>query len=154
MPFAGHTGIEVVEVGAGLGIARLQDAPEVHNHIGSVHAGALFTLGETASAVAMLGVFAEQISAIRPVTVDATISYLKIARGTLVATARTALPAERLQNELATQGRATLDLTVDIANDRGGVVAQMKATWMVSASKSGRGWMSAFDPKQAFARME
>jgi uncharacterized protein (TIGR00369 family) len=152
VPFAAHALIEVVEVGAGLGIARLQDAPEVHNHIGSVHAGALFTLGETASAVAMLGVFAEQISSIRPVTIDVTIAYLKIARGTLVATARTALAAERLQNELATLGRATLDLTVDIANDRGAVVAQMKAKWMVSASKSGRGWMSAFDPAQAFAR--
>jgi uncharacterized protein (TIGR00369 family) len=152
VPFAAHARIEVVEVGAGFGIARLHDSPQVHNHIGSVHAGALFTLGETASAVAMLGVFAEQISSIRPVTNEVTISYLKIARGTLVATARTALPAKQLQNELATQGRATLDLTVDIANDRGGTVAQMHAKWMVSASKSGRGWMSAFDPRQAFAR--
>jgi uncharacterized protein (TIGR00369 family) len=152
VPFAAHARIEVVEVGAGLGIARLPEAPETHNHIGSVHAGALFTLGETASAVAMLGVFAEQISSIRPVTTDVTISYLKIARGTLVATARTALPAKQLQNELATQGRAALDLTVDITNDRGGIVAQMHAKWMVSASKSGRGWMSAFDPNEAFAR--
>ena len=152
VPFAAHARIEVLEVGAGLGVARLQDAREVHNHIGSVHAGALFTLGETASAVAMLGAFAEQISTIRPVTNEVTISYLKIARGTLVATARAALPAAQLQNELATQGRVTLDLTVDIANDRGGLVAQMSAIWMVSASKAGRGWMSAFDPKQAFAR--
>jgi acyl-coenzyme A thioesterase PaaI-like protein len=152
VPFAAHARIEVVEVGAGLGIARLQEAPEVHNHIGSVHAGALFTLGETASAVAMLGVFAEQISSIRPVTDEVTIAYLKIARGTQVATARTALPVKRLQNELAAQGRATLDLTVDIANDRAGIVAQMNAKWVVSVSKSGRGWMSAFDPNQAFTR--
>ena len=152
VPFAAHALIEVVEVGAGLGIARLQEALEVHNHIGSLHAGALFTLGETASAVAMLGVFAEQISSIRPVTSEVTISYLKIARGALVATARTDLPAIRLQNELATEGRATLDLTVDIANDRGGIVARMNAKWTVSTSKSGRGWMSAFDPNQAFAR--
>ena len=152
MPFAGHARVEVVEVGAGLGIARLREAPEVHNHIGSVHAGALFTLGETASAVAMLGAFAEQISSIRPVTIDVAIAFLKIARGPLVATARTALPAIRLQKELTTQGRTTLDVTVDIADERGGVVAQMKATWTVSTSKSGRGWMSAFDPDQAFAR--
>ena len=152
VPFAAHARIEIVEVGAGLGIARLPEAPEIHNHIGSVHAGAVFTLGETASAVAMLGVFAEQISSIRPVTNEVTISYLKIARGTLVATAQTALPAKHLQNELATQGRATLELIVDIANDRGGMVARMNAKWLVSASKSGRGWMSAFDPNQAFAR--
>ncbi|TFI56401.1 DUF4442 domain-containing protein [Sphingomonas parva] len=143
VPFAPHARIEVVEVGAGLAIARLEDSPEVHNHIGSVHAGAVFTLGETASAAAMLGVFAEQMPIIRPVTIEATISYLKIARGTLVATARTALAAEHLQDEFAAQGRATLDLSVDIADDRG-IAAQMKATWMVSASKSGRGWMSAF----------
>ena len=149
VPFAAHARIEVVEVGAGLGIARLKDAPEVHNHIGSVHAGALFTLGETASAVAMLGAFAEQISSIRPVTSEIRISYLKIARGSLLATARAAVPAAELQNELATQGRVSLDLTVDIANDRGSLVAQMNAKWMVSASKAGRGWMSAFDPTQA-----
>lgn len=152
VPFAGHAGIEVVEVGAGFGIARLGDAPEVRNHIGSVHAGALFTLGETASAVAMLGAFAEQISSIRPVTSEVTISYLKIARGTMVATARSDLPAAGLQDELVTTGRATLDVTVDIADGRGGIVARMKATWMVSTSKSGRGWMSAFDPNQAIAR--
>src|SRR5689334_14965752 len=68
VPFAANALVEVVEVGAGLGIARLQDAPKVHNHIGSVHAGAMFMLGETASAAAMLGVFAEQMSSIRPVT--------------------------------------------------------------------------------------
>ena len=151
VPFAAHARIEVVEVGAGLGIARLQESPEVHNHIGSVHAGALFTLGETASAVAMLGVFAEQISSIRPVTIEVTISYLKIAKGTLSARARTVLPADQLQNELATQGRATLDVTVDITNERSGMVAQMNAKWTVSESKSGRGWMSAFDPNHAFA---
>jgi acyl-coenzyme A thioesterase PaaI-like protein len=146
VPFAAHSFIEVLEVGAGLGIARLQEGPEVHNHIRSVHAGAIFTLGETASAAAMLGVFAEQITLIRPVTTEVTISYLKIAKGSLMATARSSLPAERLQHDLATQGRATLVLTVDIANGRGGIVAQMQAKWTVSASKSGSGWMSAFDP--------
>ena len=152
VPFAAHARIEVLEVGAGLGVARLQDAREVHNHIGSVHAGAVFTLGETASAVAMLGVFAEQMSSIRPVTTEVTISYLKIARGTLTATARSVLPADQLQDALATHGRASLDVTVDIADDRNGMVAQMNAKWTVSASKSGRGWMSDFDPNQAFAR--
>lgn len=152
VPFAAQARVEVVEVGAGFGIARLQDTPEVHNHIGSVHAGAQFTLGETASAVAMLGVFAEQLSVIRPVTVEVTISYLKIAKGRLVATARTVLPTEGLQADLVAQGRATLDLIVDIANDRGDLVARMRATWTVSASKSGRGWMSAFYPDQLSAR--
>jgi uncharacterized protein (TIGR00369 family) len=150
VPFAAQARVEVVEVGAGHGMAQLRETPEVHNHIGSVHAGAVFTLGETASAVAMLGAFAEQISVIRPVTSEVTISYLKIAKGTLIATARTVLPVQRLQNELAMQGRVTLDVTVDIANDRGGIVAQMRAKWAVSASKSGKGWMSAFAPDQAF----
>ncbi|MEO6361055.1 MAG: DUF4442 domain-containing protein [Sphingomicrobium sp.] len=136
VPFAEHTGIEVIEVGAGFGVAQLKDASQVRNHIGSVHAGAVFTLGETASGVAMLGAFADQVASIRPVTVEVTVSYLKMARGTLTATARTVVPAEQLQSDLAGHGRATFDITVDISNDSAVTVAQLIARWVVSMSKS------------------
>jgi uncharacterized protein (TIGR00369 family) len=135
VPFAEHTGIEISEVGPGVGVAQLEDLAHVRNHIGSVHAGAVFTLGETASGVAMLGTFAEQASSLRPVTTEVAISYLKMARGKLTATARTVVPAEQLQSELADQGRASFDVAVSIANERGVTVAQLKVTWVVSTGK-------------------
>ncbi|HEX8414583.1 MAG TPA: hypothetical protein VF637_11970, partial [Sphingomicrobium sp.] len=56
-------------------------------------------------------------------------------RGKLTATARTVVPAEQLQSELADQGRASFDVAVSIANERGVTVAQLKVTWVVSTGK-------------------
>src|SRR5262245_52594317 len=57
VPFAHHARVDVLEIGEGTGRARMPDSPELRNHIQSLHAGALFTLGETASGSAMLGAF-------------------------------------------------------------------------------------------------
>src|SRR5258706_7795561 len=58
VPFARHVGIELVEIVPGKGVATLDETATSVNHIGSQHAGALFTLGETASGAAMAGAFA------------------------------------------------------------------------------------------------
>ena len=57
VPFANHVGVEIVEVGEGTATARLDEQPHTRNHIGSQHAGALFTLAEAASGGAMAGAF-------------------------------------------------------------------------------------------------
>jgi uncharacterized protein (TIGR00369 family) len=132
VPFARHTGIEILDVGPGLGIAQLKDQARVRNHIGSVHAGAIVTLGETASGVAMLGAFAEWLSSIRPVTSELNVAYLKIARGSLTATACTDVPAQELRRCLVNEGRSIFNVLVDIANERGIVVARLTAKWNVS----------------------
>ena len=67
VPFARHAGVTITEVADGRAFARLPETPESVNHIGSQHAGALFTLGETASGAAMAGAFAQVLLAIRPV---------------------------------------------------------------------------------------
>ena len=80
-PFARHAGVEIVEIADGLATARLVQAEQLSNHIGTVHAGALFTLGETASGAAMVGAFAEVATQMRPLATSAKISYLKLASG-------------------------------------------------------------------------
>jgi len=135
VPFAGHTGIEVLEVGPGLGIAQLRDSPQVRNHIGSVHAGAIMTLGETASGVAMLGAFADQLASIRPLTSDVTVNYLKIARGTLTVDARTDVSAEELRRTLSAEGRAIFSVAVNILDGRQIAVARLVAKWSVTSGK-------------------
>lgn len=61
VPFATHCGVEVTEVTAEGGRAELTPSVEIENHLGTLHAGALFTLGEAASGAAMSGVFADMI---------------------------------------------------------------------------------------------
>src|SRR5690349_20264215 len=100
IPFARHAGAEIVEIADGTAGARLAQAEQLSNHLGSVHAGALFTLGETASGAAMVGAFADVATQIRPLATSASITYLKLGRGVLTARARTGLPGEELRRQL------------------------------------------------------
>jgi acyl-coenzyme A thioesterase PaaI-like protein len=89
VPFAKHVGIELLEIAPGKGVAILGETATSVNHIGSQHAGALFTLGETASGAAMAGTFADLMLNIRPVASDASLEYRKLARGKITAIAIT-----------------------------------------------------------------
>lgn len=131
VPFAAHTGVELLEIGAGRAVARLVQRPEVGNHIGTLHAGALFTLGETASGGAMSGAFAERILSVRPVAVGARITYAKPARGTLTATAATSRPPAELLAALDAEGKVQFDVEVDFADEAGVAVAGMVVSWHV-----------------------
>src|SRR3954471_2321195 len=54
-------GIEITSIGDGVAEARLPFRTEVTNHIGSMHATAIFGLAEAASGGAMSGAFAPVI---------------------------------------------------------------------------------------------
>lgn len=131
VPFAAHTGVELLELSPACGVARLIQSQHVSNHVQTIHAGALFTLAEAASGAAMAGAFAEHITAIRPVVSDARISYLKSARGLVTATATTARDAADLQAELVAKGRVTFDVRVDVKDEKSVCVATFTATWNV-----------------------
>jgi hypothetical protein len=74
VPFAKHAGVEIVEIADGFAVAQLTQSEQRSNHLGSIHAGAIFTLGETASGAAMIGAFAQMATMIRPVATSAKIS--------------------------------------------------------------------------------
>src|ERR1700751_2950183 len=93
VPFAKFLGIEVTKVAPGEAVAVLPERPELQNHVGSQHAGALFTVAETASGAAFVGAFAERMGEVRPLAKSAEISYLKIAKGEVTARARVGVPA-------------------------------------------------------------
>jgi hypothetical protein len=83
IPFNGHVGLETVTVAPDHGVVRLPDEPQLHNHVGSQHAGALFTAGEAASGAAFVGAFVELMGGITPLAESAEIAYRKIARGAI-----------------------------------------------------------------------
>ena len=86
IPYNRHLGLDVAEVGDGRGVVRLPDDERLHNHVGSQHAGALFSAGEAASGAAFVGAFAERMGEITPLARTAEISYLKLAPGPITAT--------------------------------------------------------------------
>ena len=131
VPFAGLAGVEVVEIGLGRAVARLVQRPELGNHIGTLHAGALFTLGEAASGGAMIGAFADRIMQVRPVAADARITFGRPATGTVTATATCSEAADALKATLDAQGKVCFAVTVDITDEQSASVAGMVVVWHV-----------------------
>lgn len=131
VPFATHTGVEITEVADGTGTAKMPQTDTSINHIGSQHAGALFTLGEAASGAAMAGAFAPVILEVRPIAGKAEIAYTKVAKGTITARARTLDPSATLLEKLNADGKVAFDVAVELVNPDGDAVANMKVAWHV-----------------------
>jgi uncharacterized protein (TIGR00369 family) len=125
-------GIEIVSIGDGVAQARLPFRPEITNHIGSVHATAIFGLAEAASGCAMSGAFAPVVLEIRPVAASATVNFMKIARSDLIAYAKTPGPSEELRAKLKADGKVVFDVSVDIKDDAGVEVGRLTVAWHIT----------------------
>src|ERR1700709_2440980 len=93
VPYIGHMGMEGTAMSEGAATALLPDRPELHNHVGSQHAGALFGGAETASGAAFVGAFAARMGDLPPLARSAEIAYLKVARGPIEARATLGMAA-------------------------------------------------------------
>lgn len=131
VPFAKHTGVALTALGDGTGAATLEQTATSINHIGTQHAGAMFTLGEAASGAAAAGALAPVILNCRPVAATARIAYVKIAKGTLTAEAETERPGAELLAELNAEGKTVFAVTVAVKDGEGETVAEMTVDWHV-----------------------
>ena len=131
IPFNGHVGLDLLEVGDGRGVVKLPDAPELKNHVGSQHAGALFSAGEFASGGAFVGAFAEHLASMTPLARSAEIEYRKIAKGDITATATLTEDKEALLGRLDADGRMEFPIDVELTDADGQVVAAMTVHWHV-----------------------
>ena len=134
IPFNNHVGLELVEVAPGHGVVRLPDAPELHNHVGTQHAGGLFAAGEFASGGAFMGAFADRLATIRPLARSAQIDYRKLARGAITATGRLEADVQELFATLDAEGRVRFPIAVEMTDEGGEVVATMTVDWHVRAN--------------------
>lgn len=135
VPYANHSGVVIESIADGVASARLEQTTETSNHIGSVHAGALFTLGETASGAAMSGALVAQILSLRPVAAEASIRFVKVAKGKITARASVSRPAAELISAIEADGKVAFDVNVDMTNADGVTVAEMIVKWHVSKAR-------------------
>lgn len=134
VPFARTLGLEFVEVaaeadGAVQAVVRLPDTTATHNHVGGPHAGAMFSLGETASGAVVVAAFAHVLDRATPLAVNADIAYRKLAMGSVRATARLARPAADVVAELDAGQRPEFPVHVDIATEEGKPTGEMTILW-------------------------
>src|SRR6186997_1074975 len=87
VPFAGLLDLEITGISEGEATVVLPERAELKNHVGSQHAGALFTAAETASGAAFVGAFAARMGDVTPLAKSAEIDYQRVAHGPITATA-------------------------------------------------------------------
>jgi acyl-coenzyme A thioesterase PaaI-like protein len=130
VPFVATLKIEYGHLDGTTAVCTLRDEPAFHNHVGGPHAGAMFTLAETASGAIVIGNFEDLIATgVTPLAATATIDYTRLAKGDVTATATLGRPAEEIRAELAETGKTTqFPVTVDHAT-ADGETGRMTISW-------------------------
>ena len=131
VPFVGYLGLEVTEIGEGEATVLMPERPELLNHVGSQHAGALFTAAETASGAAFVGAFAERMADVTPLARSAEIAYEKIASGEITARAKLGIDAAAALATLDAEGKVEFRCEVELTDKDGQRVARASVDWHV-----------------------
>jgi uncharacterized protein (TIGR00369 family) len=135
VPFAGFLGVEVTSLAEGEATALLPERDELKNHVGSQHAGALFSVAETASGAAFVGTFAERMGDVTPLARKAEIAYEKIAKGPIEARATLAMPKDEALATLDREGKVEFPCEVVLSDADGNRVATATVGWHVRLNK-------------------
>jgi len=131
VPYIAHMGIEVTSMSEGEATAVLPDRPELHNHVGSQHAGALFGVAETASGAAFVGAFAVRMGDVVPLAKAAEIAFEKVAKGPIEARAELGIDAAEALATLDADGRVEFPCQVVLSDADGQQVASATVHWHV-----------------------
>ncbi|MEU3078252.1 DUF4442 domain-containing protein [Streptomyces laurentii] len=129
VPMAKTLDLEFLETTGERAVVRLPDQAAYHNHVGGPHAGAMFTLAESASGAIVLAAFGDQLNRAVPLAVKAEIAYKKLAMGVVTATATLGRPAAEVVAELDAGQRPEFPVRIDITREDGAVTGEMTVLW-------------------------
>ena len=129
IPFVKQIGIE--ETNQGL---ALEKSIEVSNHLETIHAGALFTLAETASGMYLQKLFPDLSGKVIPIVRDAQIKYKKPAQKKVYTSARVEDEArEKFSEQFAIKRRGSITVTVDLKDEDDLLIAVGEFNWFVQS---------------------
>jgi len=129
--FVHRAGLQVLDCGPGFAECRMPLAGN-ENHVGTLYAGAQFTLADITGGVLILASFDRQ--RYFPILKNLTLDFLTPATSDLHL--RCALPETELaalQQQLAVQGKAGFVLTGELTDRHGVVVARSRGEFQVRA---------------------
>ncbi|MBT2488517.1 DUF4442 domain-containing protein [Streptomyces sp. ISL-96] len=129
VPMARTLNLEFLETTAERAVVRLPDRADYHNHVGGPHAGAMFTLAESASGAIVIAAFGDQLSRAVPLAVRAEIGYKKLAMGVVTATATLGRPVADVVAELDAGQRPEFPVEISIQREDGAVTGEMTVVW-------------------------
>lgn len=136
VPMVATLGLEFVELSPTTAVMRMPDNEAYRNHVGGPHAGAMFTLGESASGALVLANFGDHLSDVVPLAVEAEIRFLKLALGPVEATARLSRDPGEVLAELAAGKRPEFSVAIEIATADGTKTGAMTVLWTLKPIRS------------------
>lgn len=123
-------GLVVREMRDGAAAVELPFRAEVTNHIGTVHAAALFGVCDAASGAAIFSGLGDLVGSVTPIARGGEITYRKPGRSAI--TGRSTVTAEQLATiraELEADGVSRPDVVVDLVDADGTEVASATFHW-------------------------
>ena len=138
VPFATFLGLDIARIGEGEAVVILPERAELTNHVGSQHAGALFTVAEAASGAAFLGAFAERLAEVTPLARSAEIAYEKIAKGPIEAKARLGVDRDEALALLDSEGKVVFPCEIELTDAGGTRVATATVQWHVRLNEAAK----------------
>jgi len=135
VPMVGTLDLEFLELDERTAVLRLPDQKPYHNHIGGPHAGAMFTLGESASGALVFVNFGDRMADATPLAVEATIRYLKFAKGRVTATATLDRDPSDISAELDEGRRPEFRVEVALTTDDGTQTGSMSVLWTLKPNR-------------------
>ena len=135
VPMVGTLNIEFLELDPQRAVLRMPDQAAYHNHIGGIHAGAMFTLAETASGALVLGHFGDRLGEVTPLAVEATIRYLRIAMGPMTAIATMDVTADEVIAVMNTGRRPEFTINISLQDDSGTETGAMSILWTLKRNR-------------------
>lgn len=121
IPFVERTGIEVLELEPGYAKLKLPFEPNV-NHVGTVYAGALFTLAELPGGAIFLSTFDSR--KFYPIVRDMQIRFLKPAKTDITVEVRLSeQEAGEIAERAEAEGKADYEWQCELKDAKGQVVA-------------------------------
>ncbi len=127
VPIVATMSMECLELDPHRAVIRLPDQQAFHNHVGGPHAGALFTLAESAAGALIFANFAEVTELATPLVVEATIHYKKLALGSVIATATMTSDPSDIIAAVRAGNRPEFTVDIKVATNDGTVTSTMTA---------------------------
>jgi acyl-coenzyme A thioesterase PaaI-like protein len=116
----------------------IQNSKNLHNHLGSIHAGALYTLAETQSAIFLQNKFPDLKDNIIPLLREGTIKYKKQALNQITAYANTyEEDIEKFLKLFNKKGRGSIEVSVELKDKEGELCAVGRFVWFVQSVDCG-----------------
>jgi acyl-coenzyme A thioesterase PaaI-like protein len=139
VPFSDTVGIEVETLSAGLSVCNLELRPNLTDGKGALHIGALFTLGEVASRLALVSMLIEKNVEFDVEFIDANFEFKGPATDRITAYARVLQATKKSPDGASSHEPETILTEASFQNRFGNIFSKLVLRWSLDSRPASTG---------------